>query len=360
MSESIRFFLPGPTYVAEEVREAMTQHPIGHRGPEFKAVHADVRARLPAVFGTSGEVMVVTSSGSLAWDIVVRSTIRSSVLCLTNGAFSERFKTVCDAWGKKVDQVTAPWGQPIDPDLVRQALRRRNDYEAVTLAHNETSTGVLNPLAEIAQVVREESDALVYVDAVSSLAGAEVQTEKWGVDYLFTSSHKALAVPPGLCFITASERALAKAEEIEHRGYYTDLKRYHAKHLTGGTITTPAIPQIWALQKQLDRMEKEGGMEARWQRHLELRARTERWAADNGYTYASTPDGASPTVSCLKPPSGSMAAPDLVAALREEKGIIVGGGYGVWKPETFRIGHMGEVQVSDLEALFETIAELNS
>ncbi|MCG8459781.1 MAG: alanine--glyoxylate aminotransferase family protein, partial [Holophagales bacterium] len=333
MTEDIRYFLPGPTYVREDVRAAMTGHPIGHRGPDFKQLYADVRARLPEIFRTSGEVMLLTSSGSLAWDVAVASTIRSDVLCLTNGAFSERFLTVCKAWGKKADQVSAPWGHPIDPEQVRQALRRKK-YEAVTLAHNETSTGVLSDLEAIARVVREESEALVYVDAVSSLAGAPVETEAWGIDFLFTSSQKALALPPGLCLITVSERALAKAEEIEHRGYYTDLVRYYEKHSGGGTITTPAIPQIWALQKQLDVLEAEG-LEARWQRHAKLRARTEDWAAERGFTYASAPEGASPTVSCLKPPAGTVAAPDLVKALAAE-GITVGGGYGAWKPETFR------------------------
>lgn len=356
MTEDIRFFLPGPTYVREDVRQAMTRHPIGHRGPEFKALYTSLRERLPTVFGTSGEVMVLSSSGSLAWDVVVTSTIKSDVLCLTNGAFSERFLTVCRAWGKTADEVSAPWGRPIDPEQVRQALRRKS-YEAVTLAHNETSTGVLNPLREIAEVVRQESDALIYVDAVSSLAGAEVQTDGWGIDYLFTGSQKAMALPPGLCFVTASARALKKAESIAHRGYYTDLLRYLKKHLDNGTITTPAIPQLWALDKQLDILLEEG-MEARTARHIELRRMTEEWAAGAGFTYASSPDGASPTVSCLRPPEG-VDAPGLVKGLAAE-GITVGSGYGKYKPETFRIGHMGEVRANHLKGLFEAIEALIS
>ncbi|MEM8934483.1 MAG: alanine--glyoxylate aminotransferase family protein, partial [Acidobacteriota bacterium] len=140
MTDTIRFFLPGPTYVREDVRAAMTQHPIGHRGPEFKALYGRVRPRLPEVFRTSNEVMLLTSSGSMAWDVATTSLIEKDVLCLTNGAFSERFLGTCRAWGKEADQVSAPWGRPIDPDDVRQALRRKS-YEAVTLAHNETSTG---------------------------------------------------------------------------------------------------------------------------------------------------------------------------------------------------------------------------
>ncbi|MEM9593987.1 MAG: alanine--glyoxylate aminotransferase family protein [Acidobacteriota bacterium] len=351
MTEDIRFFLPGPTYVLEEVRQAMTDHPIGHRGPEFKALHARIRERLPKVFRTSGEVMLVTGSGSLVWDMAVASTIRKDVLCLTNGAFSERFLAVCRAHGKDADQIDVPWGQPVDPDLVRQALRRKR-YEAVTLAHNETSTGVLSDLAAIAEVVREESDALIYVDAVSSMAGAPVEVEAWGIDLLFTGSQKAMALPPGMALMTVSDRLLEKARGVEHRGYYTDLVRSYDKHCGGGTVTTPAIPQIWALDRQLDLILEEG-VEARWARHAELRRRTETWAADRGFEYASAPEGASPTVSCLKPPAGT-AAPDLVAALKAQ-GITVGGGYGAWKPATFRIGHMGEVRMKDLEMLLAAI-----
>lgn len=348
MSEQIRYFLPGPVHVPEEVLAAMTGPLMGHRSPEFKALYATLAERLPKVFRTSRDVFVVTSSGSLSWDMAITSSIRKDVLCITNGAFSERFMTVAKAWGKDVDQISVPWGQAIDPDLVRQALRRKK-YEAVTLAHNETSTGVLSPLAEIAEVVRQESDAMIFVDAVSSLAGAQVECEAWGIDFLFTGSQKALALPPGLALITVSERFEERAAKIPHRGYYTDILRYLDKHRGGATVTTPAVSQIWALDKQLDRILEEG-MENRWQRHLDLRRHTEAWAADTGFEYASDTSGPSPTVSCLKPPAG-VEAPALVAHLKEQ-GITVGGGYGVWKPSSFRIGHMGEVQISDLDALF--------
>ena len=351
MTEQIRYFLPGPVHVAAEVLAQMTQPLIGHRSPEFKALYGRVSKRLPAVFRTSRDVLVVTSSGSLSWDMAMQSSIRKDVLCLTNGAFSERFQTVAKACGKDVDQIAVPWGQPHDPEQVRQALRRKS-YEAVTLAHNETSTGVLSPLAEIAQVVREESDAMIFVDAVSSLAGAQVETEAWGIDFLFTGSQKALALPPGLAFITVSERFEERAAQIPHRGYYTDILRYLDKHRGGSTVTTPAVSQIYALDKQLERMEAEG-LENRWQRHLDLRRRTEAWASESGFTYASDASGASPTVSCLKPPEG-VEAPALVAAMKEE-GITLGGGYGAWKPSSIRIGHMGEVQLSDLDVLLESI-----
>lgn len=353
MSETIQFFLPGPTWVLEDVRQAMTRQPVGHRSPEFKELYGSVAERLPTVFRTSRDVLVTTSSGSMAWDMALGSSVRSDVLCLTNGAFSERFMTVAKAQGKTVDQVAFPWGKPVDPDLVRDALRRKS-YEAVTLAHNETSTGVLSPLEEIARVVREESDAMIFVDAVSSLAGAPLECEAWGLDMCFTGAQKALALPPGLAFITVSERFEERAQGIEHRGYYTDLIRALDKHRGSSTVTTPAVCTIYALDRQLDIILAEG-MEARWQRHQEMRDITEAWAAEKGFTYASDASAPSPTVSCLKPPEG-VAAPDLVKGLKE-RGWTLGGGYGKWKPESFRVGHMGEVRPDDLRALLAEIDE---
>ena len=358
MSEDIRYFLPGPTYVPEAVRQAMTQPMMGHRSAGFKEIFRRVSEGLPAVFRTSRPVLIQTSSGSLIWDMAVVSSVRENVLNLTNGAFSERFHTTSKAWGRQADQVSVPWGQPIDPDLVRQALRRKR-YEAVTLAHNETSTGVLSPLAEIAAVVRDESDALILVDGVSSVGGARAEAEEWGIDLLFTGSHKALALPPGLALVTLSERFVERAEKIENRGYYTDLLRYLKKHHDGATVTTPAMPQYFALEVQLERLASEG-MEARWQRHLDLRSHTEAWAADSGFTYASDASGASPTVSCLRPPEG--VDPRELVQRMAERGFTLGGGYGAWKPETIRIGHMGEVRPGDLERLLaaidETVAEM--
>ncbi len=284
----------------------------------------------------------------------ILSTVAESVLNLTCGAFSERWHQICLSVGRHADTVAVPWGEAVDPDLVRRALRRKR-YEAVTITHNETSTGVLNPLAELARAVREESDALVLVDAVSALGGARVESDDWGTDIVLAGTQKALSVPPGLVCFTLSERAAERAAALPRRGFYTDLLRYRDKHRAGGTITTPAIAQVYALDRQLDRILEEG-MENRWRRHRELRAATAAWAAERGFTYPAPEPARSPTVSCLRPPAG-VEAPALVAGLAE-RGFTVGGGYGPWKPETFRIGHMGEVRVADLEALLATIDTL--
>jgi len=347
VTETIKFFLPGPSYVLEQVRQAMTKPMVGHRSAGFKAFYEKLSERLPAVLRTSGDVMVATGSSTLVMESAVVSCAAREVLSLTGGAFSERWHSISKAVGKSADKVSVPWGEAIDPDVVRTALRRKK-YDAVTLVHNETSTGALSPIAEIARVIREESDAAILVDTVSSLGGAPVETDDWGLDVVLAGTQKALAVPPGLTVFTLSERAAERAAKVPHRGFYTDLLRYRDKHREGGFITTPGIPLLYALDRALDFILAEG-MEARWARHERLYRRTADWAASRGCTYASAANARSVTVSCLKPPAG--VDPQAIVKGLAQRGYTIGGGYGDWKPSTFRFGHMGEVKESDLEAL---------
>jgi aspartate aminotransferase-like enzyme len=351
---NIKFFLPGPTYVLPEVREAMLADVVGHRSPGFKSMYEAMAPRLQAVFRTRGEVLVATGSATLVMESAVVSTVESNVLNLVCGAFSERWHQICLSLGKQADRVSIPWGQAVDPDLVREALRRQR-YEAVTLVHNETSTGVINPLEAIARVVREESEALLLVDTVSSLAGAPIETDEWGLDVVLASVQKAMAAPPGLTVFSLSERAAERADLLETRGFYTDMLRYRDKHRAGGTITTPAVSVFFALDRQLENIVEEG-MEARWRRHSDLREPTARWVESRGLDWASDDGSRSPTISCLRALAGR-SAPTIVEGLAR-LGFTVGGGYGKWKPETFRIGHMGEVRGEDLEGLLEALDEV--
>lgn len=354
MTERIRFFLPGPSYVPADARQAMTAPSFGHRGPDFKALYTALQAPLQSVFRTSGDVLLAAGSATLVMESAVVSTVRGSILHCTCGAFAERWLAISRAHGLDADEISAPWGQAIDPDLLRAALQRKR-YEAVAITHNETSTGVVNPLEQLAEVVRAESDALLLADCVSSLGGVPLETDAWGLDIALAGSQKALAAPPGIVAFTLSQRARQQAAGKERRGFYTDLLRYADYHQKQGTITTPPIPILSALARQLERIAGEG-LEDRWQRHRELRVQTERWADSRGYPYASAADCGSPTVSCLRPRPG-IDPPALVQGLAA-RGVTVGGGYGQWQSQTFRIGHMGEVRAEDLGALFADIEEV--
>jgi len=354
LTEPIKFFLPGPSYVPEDARLAMTKPMVGHRSAGFRELYLKLAEGLPKVFRTAGDVMIATGSSTLIMESAVLSCVRQDVLNLTNGAFSERWHSISKAVGKAADKVSIPWGQALDPDLVRSALRRKR-YDAVTLVHNETSTGVMSPLADVARAIREESDALVLVDTVSSLGGAPVETDAWGLDVVLAGTQKAIAAPPGLTLFTLSQRAAERAAQVPHRGFYTDLLRYRDKHREGGPITTPGIPLVYALDVQLDRILAEG-MEARWARHERLYRKTASWAAARGCGFASAANARSLTVSCLKPPAG--VDPQAIVKGLAQRGFTIGGGYGDWKPTTFRIGHMGEVRENDLDALLVEIDQV--
>ena len=348
MSEPIRYFVPGPAYVLESTRAAMLGPVVGHRSPEFKPVYARITERLKPLFRTARDAYFATSSSTMLMEAALQSLTSTNVLHLVNGAFSERWRDIGRSLGRVADEIQAPWGEIVDPDLVRAALRRKK-YEAVTVAHSETSTGVLNPIAALAHVVREESDALILVDAVSSLGGAEFETDAWQLDFAFAGVQKGLASPPGLTVFTFSERAEARAESIPHRGFYGDLLRYRDKHREGGPITTAAVSLAYALDVQLERIEREG-LENRWARHLAMREQTAEWVERASFSWVAAASSRSPTVSCLRPRAG-IAAPELVKAMKE-RGFTLSGGYGRFKESTFRIGHMGEVQPQDLAALF--------
>ncbi|MCP4200641.1 MAG: alanine--glyoxylate aminotransferase family protein [bacterium] len=348
----VRYFAPGPVWVDPEVRKAMTRPIVPHRSPEFKKLWTSIGERLKLVFRTRRDVLIATSSATFALEAALVSLAPRSALSLVNGAFSERWLAIARSRGIASEELAVPWGSAVDPDRLRARLKEHRP-EVVTMVHCETSTGVLNPIAALARVVREESDALVLVDAVSSLAGTPVESDDWGLDVVVTASQKALGLPPGLAIFSVSDRAWERMSRVETRGFYTDFLRYRAKHAEGGPITTPAIPLIYALDAQLERILDEG-LEARWERHVHLRDLTEKWAAAAGFEYASDEGARSPTVSCLKT-APELAPTELVDKLAQQ-GFLVGGGYGRLKESTFRIGHMAEIGSTDLELLFEAVA----
>ena len=351
--DPIKFFLPGPTFVRADVREAMLADLIGHRSDAMGELYASVTPKLPPIFRTAGDVYIATSSSTLVMQGAIASTVSNRVLHLICGAFSQRWYDISVSLGVEADKIEVPLGEAIDPEVVRQALRR-NNYDAVAFAHNETSAGVINSASEISAVVHEESSALVLVDAVSSMAGIEVEVDEWGLDVTLSGTQKAFSMPPGLTFFHLSDRAIAQAEGVSNRGFYTDLLRYRDKHLAGGTITTPAISTIYAADVQLGHILEEG-IEDRWARHHACHARVAEWTAGNGFGFFA-PSHRSPTVSCLVPPAG-VSAPAIVSTLAE-RGWTIGTGYGPLKPDAIRIGHMGEVTVDDLDGLLLVIDQI--
>jgi len=347
-----RFFLPGPTDVYPEVLAAMQRPMIGHRSGAMEDMLNGMAPKLRAVCRTSRPVLIGTTAATGFMEMAVRNGVRRRALSLVNGAFSERFANLVTAAGKECVRLDVPPGSAVEPDLLRDALRR-TPVDAVTMVHSETSTGVLQDVAALAAVVREFDDVFVLVDAVTSLAGSPVEPERWGLDFTFTGSQKALALPPGLALGVASERMVDRAKSLPDRGLYFDLPSFEKAQSKGQPTATPAISLLFALQVQLERIEREGGVEARWRRHDAMRRCVETWAAARRIDFLAREDRRSWTVSCLKLPEGKVSK-TIVGALKAE-GWTIGSGYGALKDSTIRIGHMGDHTVAELDELLPLI-----
>ncbi len=342
-SEFGRFLLPGPTEVHPDILAAMNRPMIPHRGQDMVDLLKRMEPPLQRLCRTERRVFVGTCSATGFMEMAVRSGVRHRALSLVGGAFGERFAGIVAATGRDVVRLEVPLGRTVEPDMLRDALKR-TDADAVTLVHSETSTGALAPLAELAAVVREFDDVLLLVDAVTSMAGLPVETDAWGLDFVLTGSQKALALPPGLALAVASERMLEHAKSIPERGAYLDVIAFDKAAGNYQPTNTPAISLLYALEAQLERIEAEGGVEQRWQRHDAMRRVVEGWVegrgGELGFSFLPPEGRRSWTVSCLKVPEGKNGR-DLVQAVKR-KGWIIGTGYGDLKPSTLRIGHMGD------------------
>jgi aspartate aminotransferase-like enzyme len=349
------FFIPGPTWVRPEILQEMTRPMIGHRGAEFRALFARIAPSVKTLFATAQDAFVVTATGTALMEAALVNCANRRILVTTCGAFSERWLQIAESLGLEVDRLAVEWGQAIDPEeLADQLASRRAHYDAVTLTHNETSTGVTNDVAALARAVREESPGtLVLVDAVSSLAGIPVRFDDWGLDVCFASVQKGVALPPGIALAAVSAQALERARKMPYRGTYFDFLNYKKHADDGGVPSTPSIPHFYALAKQLGDMLRAEGLEKRFERHrlmrdttIERTSRFARLAGDRAH--------ASPTVSALEP----VKSPDAIRSEMKKRGYTLGGGYGEWKDRTFRIGHMGDISLDDLNAMLDVLEEI--
>ena len=354
-----RFFLPGPSEVHPEVLEAMIRPMVGHRGREMRRLMSRVQPGLRRVFGTDRPVYVSTSSATGLMEAAVTNLGRGPILALVCGAFSDRFRAIAEACGRPVDTLEVPWGEVNRPERLRGRLAQDpHRYSLVTAVHSETSTGVLNPVADLAAVVGEFDGVLLAVDGVSSVAGTEIAFDEWGVDFLLTGSQKALALPPGLSFAVASERALARAQRTEDRGYYFDLLDFERRIRNDQTPNTPAVSLIYALDRQLERIASEG-LEERWDRHAGMARTTHQWVAGleaRGLRVLAPEGHRSPTVTAVRLPEG-WSGSEVAAAVRE-RGWVVAPGYGKMKDGAIRIGHMGDQRPESLAELLSVLEEV--
>ena len=358
-----RFFLPGPTEVHPDVLAAMTRPVMGHRGPELSSLLAGVDPVLRDLFRTTRPVYVASSSATGLMEGSIRNGVRRRALSLVNGAFSERFAALVADCGREGETYEVAMGHAHTPDEVYARLRT-GGFDAITVVHSETSTGVLDPLTEISEAVRRAEgetgeEILLLVDGVTSVGGMLVEAQTWGIDFLLTGSQKAMALPPGLAFGTASDRMMERARTLQGRGQYFDLIEFDTYWRKHQTPNTPAVSLLYALAAQAQRIAAEG-VEARARRHWSMAERTWEWVQDRGPRWGlslfAPPGRRSPTVTTIAV-DGALPATEICKGMTA-RGWTLGTGYGKLKDTTFRIGHMGDHTVDELDALLAALEEV--
>jgi len=348
-------FVPGPVDVAPEVLQAMAQPLLPHRSKEYEAIHRSAAEKSQKLFYTDHRVLIGTHTGSGMQEAGVRNLARKDILSCINGAFSQRWYDMAVTNGKDPVRFDVEWGKGVDPEDLRAQLKKKH-FEAVTIVHNETSTGVENPLEDLCAVTREASpETLILVDAVSSMSGSKIEMDAWGVDFLLTSSQKCLALPPGLSLAGVTDRALEKAKTVENRGWYFDLLRMEKHRIKNSTAMTPAVSLVYALDFQLDRIFAEG-VEARFARHQAMSRRVYDWALENGMSPFAGKGVRSKTVATINN-TRNLDIAKLNAFLMEKYQMRMSNGYGDLKNKTFRIATMGETTMDDVNALLAAIEE---
>lgn len=356
------FFLPGPTEVRAEVLDAMLKPMIPHRSAEFEELFGRLQDGLKSVFLTKRPVLIASSSGTGMMEAAIRALPAGPILCLVNGAFSERFAHIAEMCGRQADRFEVPWGEVHQVDELDKHLSARH-YRAITATHCETSTGALNQVRALSDAAHMRG-ALCMIDSVSGLGGAELRFDEWQLDYVLTGSQKALALPPGLAFAVASSELIDLARKTEGRGVYFDLVEMDRFAQANQVPATPAFSLLYALEVQLGAMLSEG-IENRWRRHSEMAAATNAWVATvrdrSGASLENiVKDGSgSPTVSTIRLPTGTNGK-SFVKRVKS-RGIQLGGGYGKLGDTTFRIGHMGDHTVATLRRCLDACeAELKA
>lgn len=355
MTLSGRYFIPGPVEVDSEVAHAMLRPMMGHRGPEARELVGRLQPGLKALFGTTRPVMLATGSATAMIEAAVRAGVRDQVLCVVGGTFGERFADVAERCGKDVVRLHVERGGVLEPELLDEMLDGP-PIDAVTLVHSETSTGALAPVAELLERFRSRDDVITIVDCVSSVGGIAVESDRWGADFVLTGSQKAIGIPPGLAFGVASERFVARARESDTRGFYLDALDLLAAAEESRFPQTPALPVVYALDAQLERIAKEG-LPARFDRHRRMREQVERWVEGHGRCSILAPQGRrSDTVTALEL-APERSALEVAGALARQ-GWQVTVGIDAETDRLIRVGHMGDVTPDQLASLLAAIEPL--
>jgi len=347
-----QLFIPGPISVRPDVLEKMSTPMIGHRGQSCTALQESISRKLQQVFQTRNTIVLSTSSGSGLMESAIRCCSSKKAAVFSVGAFGDRWHKMALANGKAADLFRVEDGQATDPAEVERVLAT-GEYDLITVTHNETSSGVMNPFEEIAQVVAKYPDVVFCADTVSSMAGVDIPVDRWGIDFCITSAQKCLGLPSGISVASVSEKAYERAKTVPNRGLYFDIVEIVEKVKKNYQYpSTPSVSHMFAMDYQLDCILEEG-LQNRWARHKEMATYVQNWARKNFALFADEKH-LSNTVTCVANNRGICVA-DLNKTLENEYQMTLSNGYGKLKEQTFRIAHMADYTVEDLKKLTDAI-----
>ncbi|MCD5414898.1 MAG: alanine--glyoxylate aminotransferase family protein [Clostridiales bacterium] len=350
-----RLFIPGPVDVPKDVLDKMATPMIGHRTKDASILQRSISEKMMKLMKTKNQILLSTSSGSGLMEGALRSCTRKRAAVFAVGAFGDRWYKMAVANGIPADKISSDLGEPTTPKMVEEALAT-GKYDLVTITHNETSTGIMNPVKEIAEVMKKYPDVIFCLDAVSSLGGTEINVDELGVDICIASTQKCLGLPPGLAICSISQKALDAAKQVENRGLYFDLVEIYEciQKKDHQYPSTPSLSHMYALDYQLDKMIEEG-FENRFNRHLEMAKIVRDWAKEK-FEMLAEDKYASNTLTTIKNSRGISVA-DLNKELGK-KGYAISNGYGKLKEKTFRIAHMAETTVEEIKEILRVIEEI--
>ncbi|MDD2558268.1 MAG: alanine--glyoxylate aminotransferase family protein [Desulfuromonadaceae bacterium] len=349
-----KLFIPGPVEVSADVFAAMSSPMIGHRMPEYAQLHASVTGQLQTLLHTQEPVFLSTSSAFGIMEGAVRNLVQKRCANFGNGAFSAKWHDVTKRCGLEADLFSAEWGQPITPELVDEALSS-GKYDAMTLVHNETSTGVMSPLASIAEVVKKYPEVSFIVDTVSSMTAVPIDFSVLGLDVCLAGVQKAFGLPPGLAVCAVSRKALDKAKTTPNRGYYFDFEEFEINDLKHNTPSTPCISLIYGMDAQLKKMFTEG-LQNRYERHACMAKMTRDWVISQGFEIFAAEGYASQTLTSVL--NSRNVDLEKIKKQAGERGFAMDNGYGKIKNKTFRIPHMADMTAADMQEYFAVLEEL--
>lgn len=349
---SYKLFIPGPIAVSDKTYKAMITPIVGHRSKDFTDIIDYVEPKMKELFFTKDPVFFSTSSSWGVMEGAIRNVVKKGVLNCGNGSFSDKWFDVSKRCGKNAEALKFEWGTPVDPEALEKALST-NKFDAVTIIHNETSTGTMSDIKALSEVLKKFPDVVSIVDTVSSFSALPIKKDELGIDVMITGSQKALALPPGLSFCSVSDKAMKRAETVEGRGYYFDFLEFKKFYDKSMTPSTPTICLINALKSKIDEIFAEG-LENRYARHAQNNKIVREWGYAHGFELFPEEKYGSVSLNCFKN-TLEIDLPALLAELKSRFHMVFDGGYGKLKGKTFRISNMGDETPATMRELLGNI-----